>query len=81
MAKMSPRVLNAHIVSAALFLVPLLLVWLTLNSAFKIGGIDPGAESVFIYLLLWPLQIPLLIFVIYDVRQYLHGKSSSTRQK
>ncbi len=74
MAKMTAKAVNAHLIAGALFLLPLVLVWLTLNSVFKIGGGDPSGEAMFIYLLLWPLQIPLIVMIFLDIRQYLRER-------
>ena len=74
MAKLTPKIMNAHLIAGAFFALPLVLVWLTINSVFHIGGNNPTGEAIFIYLLLWPLQIPLVVFVVYDICQYLKQK-------
>jgi hypothetical protein len=76
MAKMTPKVRNAHLIAAGLFLLPLVLVWVSINAAFKIGGANADVSAMFIYLLLWPLQIPLIVMIFLDLRQYLRDRKS-----
>ena len=65
---MTPRAKRAHWIAAGLFCLPVVLVWLTLTKNFGIGGANPQASATFIILLTWPLMIPIIVMIIFDLR-------------
>jgi hypothetical protein len=74
MPKLTQKAKRAYWIAAGLFLLPLVLVWVTLNASFGIGGNNPAGEAAFIYLITWPLQIPLVVIIVMEIRRKLKTK-------